>query len=306
MFDFVTADYYRQFAGVTLVCLGDAQWYAYDYNLIYSRSTPPMRLGDLIPLPNPKLTEYATQQIPFKATIVRRAGTVYFNAMTTCLLSKCPDSQLDYRNPAPYQNTFTVRAIYGMQGLEGVARSLGGSMDYTCFPGYKFLDGRSSQCARICHQPEGVYDLRVLFWILADSSPAYCPFVAVACAPANCPAFTGFFGSIMYADTWNPNRLRYFGADLAHNPNKPASDGDNQVNAMYDIYDKDWDYTKHPETSSCLGRWVGDNPSPAADPGMFPPDPKGIGWPLCKQEPAATTANIVDTYVCSCMVSQGD
>ena len=43
----------------------------------------------------------------------------------------------------------------------------------------------------------------VLYWVLEDAAPLSCVSVAVACAPANCPALAGFAGSVDYVDTWD-------------------------------------------------------------------------------------------------------
>ena len=37
--------YYREYAGVTLACLGDGLWHAYDYNLLYGRTADPNSKG---------------------------------------------------------------------------------------------------------------------------------------------------------------------------------------------------------------------------------------------------------------------
>ena len=143
--------------------------------------------------------------------------------------------------------------------------------------------------------------MSVLQWDPHPLFPADCKHVQIICLPASCPPIVGFEGNIEYTDTWDPARMRYFGSDLYFDPTKSASQSENQENAMYDIYDVNFDWGgKHPETTSCLGRLVGDNPMNPTDPGMFP-SPTGLGWSRCFEETPAETTATQSTYVCAGM-----
>ena len=192
--------------------------------------------SDLINLENSELDAYAIDSDTSKPFVLRRQGTTFFNKMTRCLLSKCPDKQLEFRSIAPaYRNTFSVQAVYGLEGLEGVARALGGSLTFACFPGYSFLDAEAQHCGRVCTQPEDEADMRALPWEISQNAPKSCETVVVLCTPASCPpAFGSFLGSYDFVDLWNPQRLRYFGSDIVFDPTQSA----NVENAMHDIYDQ--------------------------------------------------------------------
>lgn len=281
--------------------------YAYDRFLIEARTAAPKTLGNLIALPesgtqvDPGLNEFATQTITsYPETVIRRQGGPFYDQITKCLLSKCPDVQLDYRNPAPYRNTFTVKALYGTEGLGGIARTLAGLLNFGCFLGYKFSDDTATRCTRICTQPVGQFDLPVLTWEMDITAPSNCPYVAVACVPAACPAIAGFPGSVTYIDTWDPVRVRFFGSDLKFDHTKGPADALNQVNAMYDLYDQNWAYDTNgnPEMSSCLSRYHGLNPLQASDVGLYPPPPENIGSPMCERVVASLSPATTDTYIC--------
>ena len=301
--------YYREYKGVQLVCLDNSLWYAYDEAVLEKRrvdeptSDRPKSLGELIDskvLTSGQRDVYAEEELTsHSALVVRQQGTPQYNQVTRCLLSKCPDSQLDYRNLEPYQNTFSTRIIYGFEGIEPVPRVLGGSMSYECFSGYIFFDTRAKICRRICTQAAGVLDVPVLSWALHPLSPPKCDSIAIACIAQYCPPIVGFPGNVQYVDTWDPARLRYFGSDLVFDPTQAASHEANRANAMYDLYDKNWDYSqKHPEVSSCLGRFLGDNPTEQSDPDFFL-RVTSLGRSRCsKEEPADTTAT-QDMYVCA-------